>query len=65
MLLVHSPHWITQVGHHFLGVRQLSGKSVDPIFPNLFRYNFELDVDVELAEACCARSAPRPGWSPR
>ena len=53
VLLVHSPHWITTVGHHFLGVRQLSGKSVDPIFPNLFRYEFSLDVDVELAEACC------------
>ena len=52
VLLVHSPHWITSVGHHFLGVRTLSGKSVDPIFPNLFRYRFELDVDVELAEAC-------------
>lgn len=53
VLLVHSPHWITQVGHHFLGVPELSGKSVDPIFPNLFRYNFSLNVDVELAEACC------------
>jgi 2-aminophenol/2-amino-5-chlorophenol 1,6-dioxygenase beta subunit len=28
---------ITQLGHHFLGVRNLRGKSVDPIFPNLFR----------------------------
>ena len=53
VLLVHSPHWITEQGHHFLGVKQLSGKSVDPIFPNLFRYTFDLDVDVELAEACC------------
>lgn len=53
VLLVHSPHWMTQVGHHFLGVPRLAGKSVDPIFPNLFRYRFELDVDVELAEACC------------
>lgn len=53
VLLVHSPHWMTQLGHHFLGVRTLSGKSVDPIFPNLFRYRFELSVDVELAEACC------------
>jgi 2-aminophenol/2-amino-5-chlorophenol 1,6-dioxygenase beta subunit len=52
VLLVHSPHWITQQGHHFLGVKHLSGKSVDPIFPNLFRYNFELEVDVELAQAC-------------
>lgn len=57
VLLVHSPHWMTQQGHHFLGVRQLSGKSVDPIFPNLFRYSFELDVDVELAEACCAEAS--------
>lgn len=53
VLLIHSPHWITTVGHHFLGVRQLTGKSVDPIFPNLFRYNFSLEVDIELAEACC------------
>ncbi len=53
VLLVHSPHWVTQLGHHFLGVPHLRGKSVDPIFPNLFRYNFELNVDVALAEACC------------
>lgn len=53
VLLVHTPHWITQVGHHFLGVPRLEGRSVDPIFPNLFRYDFGLDVDVELAEACC------------
>ncbi|ADP15961.1 catalytic LigB subunit of aromatic ring-opening dioxygenase family protein 1 [Achromobacter xylosoxidans A8] len=53
VLLVHSPHWITQVGHHFLGVPRLEGRSVDPIFPDLFRYDFGMDVDVELAEACC------------
>lgn len=53
VLLVHSPHWITQVGHHFLGVPRLAGRSVDPIFPDLFRYDFGMDVDVELAEACC------------
>lgn len=53
VLLVHSPHWMTQVGHHFLGVPRLRGKSVDPIFPNLFRYRFDLEVDVALAEACC------------
>lgn len=60
VLLVHSPHWVTSVGHHFLGVRELSGKSVDPIFPNLFRYNFALNVDVELAEAC-AEEGSRAG----
>lgn len=57
VLLVHSPHWITQVGHHFLGVPRLTGRSVDPIFPNIFRYDFGMDVDVELAEACCAEAA--------
>lgn len=57
VLLVHSPHWVTQQGHHFLGVRNLRGKSVDPIFPNLFRYAFELEVDLELAEACCDEAA--------
>lgn len=53
VLLVHSPHWITQVGHHFLGVPHLSGRSVDPIFPDLFRYDFAMDIDVELARICC------------
>ncbi|QWF53867.1 tRNA U-34 5-methylaminomethyl-2-thiouridine biosynthesis protein [Bordetella hinzii] len=57
VLLVHSPHWITQVGHHFLGVPRLTGRSVAPIFPNLFRYDFGMDVDVELAEACCEEAA--------
>jgi 2-aminophenol/2-amino-5-chlorophenol 1,6-dioxygenase beta subunit len=51
VILVHSPHWQTVVGHHVLAVPKLSGLSVDPIFPHLFRYKFELDVDVELASA--------------
>jgi len=59
VLLVHSPHWITSVGHHFLGVPHLEGRSVDPIFPNLFRYQFSLDVDVELAQACCEEAQAR------
>jgi len=49
VFLVHSPHWMTVVGHHFLGLPHFSGLSVDPIFPNLFRYRYELDVDVELS----------------
>lgn len=53
VLLVHSPHWNTQLGHHFLGVPRLQGKSVDPIFPNLFRYTYDLNVDVELARLAC------------
>jgi 2-aminophenol/2-amino-5-chlorophenol 1,6-dioxygenase beta subunit len=49
VLLVHSPHWMTVVGHHFLGLPHFAGLSVDPIFPNLFRYHYALDVDVELS----------------
>lgn len=52
-LVVLSPHWQTYVGTHFLGVPHFASKSVDPIFPNLFRYHYDLDVDVELAEAIC------------
>ncbi|MES2155155.1 MAG: tRNA U-34 5-methylaminomethyl-2-thiouridine biosynthesis protein [bacterium] len=50
VIIVHSPHWRTQVGHHFLGVKHFSNLSVDPIFPNLFRFKCDIDVDVELAE---------------
>ncbi len=51
VILVHSPHWQTIVGHHVLHVPQLQGVSVDPIFPHLFRYHFKLDVDMELSAA--------------
>jgi 2-aminophenol/2-amino-5-chlorophenol 1,6-dioxygenase beta subunit len=55
-LVVLSPHWQTYIGWHMLGVPHFKGKSVDPIFPNLFRYNYELDVDVPLAEAIEAQA---------
>ena len=51
VLVVFSPHWQTYVGTHFLGVEHFESLSVDPIFPNLFRYHYRLDVDVPLAEA--------------
>lgn len=51
VFIVHSPHWKTVVGHHVLGVSRFEGLSVDPIFPNLFRYHYAFDVDVELAES--------------
>ncbi|MEZ4741593.1 MAG: tRNA U-34 5-methylaminomethyl-2-thiouridine biosynthesis protein [Bdellovibrionota bacterium] len=51
VLLVHSPHWQTIVGHHFLGLEKFSGLSVDPIFPHLFRYSYDLTVDVDLSLA--------------
>ncbi len=51
VIVVHSPHWRTFVGHHFLGVPHFESLSVDPIFPNLFRYHYKCDVDVQLAEA--------------
>ncbi|MEC7241319.1 MAG: tRNA U-34 5-methylaminomethyl-2-thiouridine biosynthesis protein [Myxococcota bacterium] len=50
-IVVLSPHWQTYIGNHILGVERFKSLSVDPIFPNLFRYHYELDVDVELAEA--------------
>ncbi|NBO39586.1 tRNA U-34 5-methylaminomethyl-2-thiouridine biosynthesis protein [bacterium] len=54
VILVHTPHWRTVVGHHMLGVPHFKGISVDPVFPHLFRYNYDLKVDVELAEAIAA-----------
>jgi 2-aminophenol/2-amino-5-chlorophenol 1,6-dioxygenase beta subunit len=59
VLIVHSPHWRTVMGHHFLGVPHFSNLSVDPVFPNLFRFHFDLAVDVPLAEAICAAAADR------
>jgi 2-aminophenol/2-amino-5-chlorophenol 1,6-dioxygenase beta subunit len=50
VLIVHTPHWKTRIGHHLLAVPHFSGLSVDPIFPNLFRFKFDLNVDVELSE---------------
>lgn len=52
VILVHSPHWQTVVGHHFLQVPRLAGLSVDPIFPHLFQYQYDMAIDMELAEAC-------------
>lgn len=52
-IVVLSPHWQTYVGTHFLGVPHMASKSVDPIFPNLFRYTYDLNVDVELARQMC------------
>lgn len=51
VLIVHSPHWRTNVGTHFLGVPHMKSLSVDPVFPNLFRYHYDLKVDVDLAQA--------------
>ncbi len=51
VIVVHSPHWKTRQGHHVLGVPHFRSLSVDPIFPHLFRYHYDLRVDVELAEA--------------
>lgn len=59
VLVVLSPHWQTYVGTHFLGVPSFKSLSVDPIFPNLFRYHYDLTVDVELAEGICAAAESR------
>jgi 2-aminophenol/2-amino-5-chlorophenol 1,6-dioxygenase beta subunit len=49
VLIVHSPHWPTVVGHHVLGLPHFKGLSVDPVFPHLFRYNYDVKVDVDLS----------------
>ncbi len=50
VLIVHTPHWFTRTGHHVLCVPHLKSLSVDPVFPNLFRYHYDVKVDCELAE---------------
>jgi 2-aminophenol/2-amino-5-chlorophenol 1,6-dioxygenase beta subunit len=60
VLLVHSPHWMTVVGHHVLGIERFQGLSVDPIFPHLFRYHYDMRVDVELSLAI-ASAAQKQG----
>jgi 2-aminophenol/2-amino-5-chlorophenol 1,6-dioxygenase beta subunit len=56
VIIVHSPHWKTQVGHHLLAVPEFKSLSVDPIFPNLFRFHYDLRCDVPLAEAIAAEA---------
>ncbi|MCA2958668.1 MAG: tRNA U-34 5-methylaminomethyl-2-thiouridine biosynthesis protein [Silvanigrellales bacterium] len=51
VILVHTPHWRTSRGHHVLASPHFKGLSVDPVFPHLFRYTYDLRVDVELAHA--------------
>lgn len=58
-IIVHTPHWQTCVGHHLLGVSQLSGYSVDPIFPHLFRFRYQLKCDVDLSQAICKEAQAR------
>jgi 2-aminophenol/2-amino-5-chlorophenol 1,6-dioxygenase beta subunit len=50
VLVILSPHWRTYVGTHILATPQLKSLSVDPVFPHLFRYSYDIKVDVELAE---------------
>jgi len=57
VIVVHSPHWKTACGHHFLGIPTAKSKSVDPIFPHLFRYNYDLKIDVELSEQICQHAS--------
>ena len=49
VIIIHTPHWQTFIGTHFLGVKKFKSKSVDPVFPNLFRYNYDVKVDVDLS----------------
>lgn len=56
VLIVHSPHWRTHVGTHILGVPHFKSLSVDPIFPNLFRFHYDIQVDVTLGEMIFAKA---------
>lgn len=51
VIVVLSPHWRTYVGTHVLGIPHAKSISVDPVFPHLFRYHYDLKVDVALAES--------------
>lgn len=57
VIIVHSPHWRTEQGNHVLAAPHFKSLSVDPIFPNLFRFHYDLRCDVELAEAIVAEGA--------
>ena len=57
VIIVHSPHWKTTMGTHFLGVEHFASLSVDPIFPNLFRFHYDLNVDVALSRAICQEAS--------
>ena len=50
VIVVLSPHWQTYIGTHFLGLPNFKSLSVDPVFPNLFRYNYDLNIDVDLSK---------------
>jgi 2-aminophenol/2-amino-5-chlorophenol 1,6-dioxygenase beta subunit len=50
VIVILSPHWQTYIGTHLLGVPEFNSLSVDPIFPNLFRFHYNLSVDTELAQ---------------
>jgi 2-aminophenol/2-amino-5-chlorophenol 1,6-dioxygenase subunit beta len=49
VLMVLSPHWRTYVGTHLLACPRFQSLSVDPVFPHLFRYSYDMKVDVGLA----------------
>ena len=49
VIVLLSPHWQTYIGYHLLGVPHFESLSVDPVFPNLFRFHYNMEVDVELA----------------
>ena len=49
VILVHSPHWRTSTGHHIMCGNHFKGLSVDPVFPHLFRYQYDIKSSPALA----------------
>ena len=41
VMVIFTPHWATYIGTHFLGLPKFNSLSVDPIFPNIFRYKYD------------------------
>jgi len=56
VIVILSPHWQTYVGTHFLGLPHFKNLSVDPVFPNLFRYNYDLNIDIDLSKQICDKA---------
>ncbi len=49
-IVIMTPHWRTYVGNHILACDHYKSISVDPVFPHLFRFQYDMKGDVALAK---------------
>ncbi|GIT41371.1 MAG: hypothetical protein Ct9H300mP10_03810 [Methanobacteriota archaeon] len=59
-IVVLTPHWMTYVGTHFLGLERFQNISVDPIFPNLSDTTTTYRSTSNLPRPCTMRCR---GWN--